>query len=1243
MQWNCNGFQSKENFVKLLIQNFKPLVFAFQETNLKPSIVIRGFKNFNFYRKDFIRSDGGKACKGVMLMIHKCVYSVPVPLITDHNAVAAKVKIPYYRHDVTICSIYVAPDQFITESDFNDIISQLPKPYLLCGDFNAKSPTWGASGTLLNANGRETERFLDNHHDASLLNNGEDTHLSFSYRTWSAIDLSLVSTFIVPDVTWSVHDDLYSSDHLPIFIRISTDVPHSQHGPREIWLFKRANWTKYQDSIKFDINTDNITDIDHTMSVINKNILSAAKSAIPLYNISAAKKYVPWWNDDIKLALQEKKRALRVFKRNSTPMNFISFKKWRAKARRLILESKEKSWCSFVDSIDKPINQSEMWAQIRRVKGKKPYNPTTALRNAQNQIVTDKKELTEILAVNYVQNSSDTVYCDEFINYKRSNECLLQCPPNTEHEDYNKPFSMEELTATFASCRSSAAGLDGICYKMIINLPLSATSKLLDVFNFIWTEGVFPQCWKTAIIVPILKPNKNSLCPTSYRPVSLLSCVNKIFEKIVSKRLKWIIEDKKMIDYYQSGNRKRRSTMDNLLILEHEITNALHSREYLVAIFLDINKFFDRVSKITVLEKLIKHNIGGPMYKYVENFLSTPQIVVKIDGVLSNVFSLDNSVRQGSSMSGDLSNVATSDISEFIPRSVMYGMFVDDLVVYVRSSSMIEIQRQLQMTLDGLTRWSKSNGFTFSPEKTYGMIFTRKRNRDNPRLNFQGHEIIFTNTTKWLGLHFDEKLSWQKHINETKLKGMKAMNIMRMLSNRNWGIRRNVLLKLYHAFVLPILDYGCIVYGSANPAALSKLNVVQNTALRLVSGALRTSPIPSLLAECGQAPLDVRRNILTINYACRVASNPLNPMYLVLTSRNLRTRPIDVNVERPPLPFRTRVYNIEHVSMRVLKSVFPFSDTPPPWCLQSPKIFFLTDKPKQDLIEQEVKILHNEFKEKYGNTFYCYTDGSKSQDNTGGAFLFNGQIQQFRLPPQSSIYTAELVAILKCLEKILKTIEETCIIQNFFVCSDSQSSLVALKNIYTPSAVVKAILAKLMDIRSNGHRVHFLWIPSHCGIRENDIVDIAAKTSTQARLEHIVTCEDIKNFLKLNQLRKWSNTWKDVLVTNNKLRLIKPDTKVWKTSNSVNRRNEIVLCRLRIGHILATHKHLFERKDPPSCEFCGITPFTVKHLLVDCRKLLPIRRKHNLSSDMEIILSDDILHVDNCLAFLRSINFLNKI
>jgi Reverse transcriptase (RNA-dependent DNA polymerase). len=184
---------------------------------------------------------------------------------------------------------------------------------------------------------------------------------------------------------------------------------------------------------------------------------------------------------------------------------------------------------------------------------------------------------------------------------------------------------------------------------------------------------VVPELWNTALIIPVLKPGKSSSDAVNYRPISLLCCMNKIMEKMISKRLKWLIEDRQLVDTYQNGNRKQRSTMDNLVLLEQETITALQNHEYVIAVFLDINKFYDRISKVTILEKLIEKNIGGPMFYYLDNFLSNPQIQVSIDGVLSSGRTLANGIRQGSSLSGDLSNIATSNLAKCIPRNVMHG------------------------------------------------------------------------------------------------------------------------------------------------------------------------------------------------------------------------------------------------------------------------------------------------------------------------------------------------------------------------------------------------------------------------------------------------------------------------------------------------------------------------------------------------------------------------------------------
>ncbi|KAL1447326.1 hypothetical protein WDU94_005622 [Cyamophila willieti] len=845
----------------------------------------------------------------------------------------------------------------------------------------------------------------------------------------------------------------------------------------------------------------------------------------------------------------------------------------------------------------------------------------------------------EILAQYYVKNSANSIYPDEFIVSKVERELSLKSPSNTELECYNLPFTYNELTSTFATCRSHAPGKDGVCYQMIMQLPQDALEKLLDVFNFIWKNGVFPKGWKTALIVPILKPNKNSLIAENYRPISLLSCSNKIMEKMISKRLKWLVENKQIIDMYQSGNRRQRSTIDNLVLLEHEIAAAYQNNEVVIAVFLDITKFFDRVSKVSVLEKLIENNIGGPMYMYIDNFLTYPQISVKIDTVMSSNYPLANSIRQGSSLSGDLCNIATSDIAKFIPSQVSHGMFVDDLAIYMRGRNIEHIQIVLQKTLNNLMKWSQTNGLTFSHEKTVAVNFNKRRSIYNPRLIFQNHVIQYQECTKWLGLNLDASMTWNTHINQIKSKSLRALNVMKILSNRTWGLRRETLRRLYFAYVLPILDYGSVLYSSACDSQLAKLNVVHNSAVRLISGAFRTSPIVSLLAEAAIPPLSVRRKILALNYVCNVSRNVHNPVYLLLFNRTLQLR---IDKPRYPLPLRNRVETMPEYNELKAYSVLKTRLDMPPWLLKIPSVTYLVSTPKCDLLNQEAVQNFLEFRNQNQSEIFCFTDGSKTANHTGAAYSINDNVYKVRLGKTCSVFTAELTAIKLCLEKIQDYVQNNLCLQNFIICSDSKSSLQACKNMFTRTPLVYEILTKIHEIREIGTRVSFLWIPSHMGIQGNDLVDQAARNTVEAQILELSVSDDYRAFFKSVQLAEWDKSWKDGAM-GQKLRRIKPDVRKWETRVRETRAEEIVVCRLRIGHCLATHKHLLERRDPPSCEFCGETPLTVEHWLVQCTGLCALRRKYKLGNSIFNILKDDECAIKKCVGFIKEANLFTGI
>ena len=144
---------------------------------------------------------------------------------------------------------------------------------------------------------------------------------------------------------------------------------------------------------------------------------------------------------------------------------------------------------------------------------------------------------------------------------------------------------------------------------MIKHLGTTTRRKLLELFNMSWKSGVFPTAWKEATIIPILKKGKDSMKKTSYRPISLLSCIAKTLERIVNRRLMWHLETSNLISKEQSAFRKNRNTEDQVVYLSQSIENAFQEKKKVIAAFINLSKAFDKVWKQGLLLKLMKCGI----------------------------------------------------------------------------------------------------------------------------------------------------------------------------------------------------------------------------------------------------------------------------------------------------------------------------------------------------------------------------------------------------------------------------------------------------------------------------------------------------------------------------------------------------------------------------------------------------------------------------------------------------------
>src|SRR5436190_20639370 len=148
----------------------------------------------------------------------------------------------------------------------------------------------------------------------------------------------------------------------------------------------------------------------------------------------------------------------------------------------------------------------------------------------------------------------------------------------------NIPFSKEELLSSIRETSNSAPGPDDIHNSVIKNLTDTALDDLLNLYNNIFQGHTYPSSWSSSIIIPLLKQGQDKTSASSYRPISLTSCLSKVLERMVNRRLVWFLEHNNLIAPEQRGFRQGRSTSDHLVSMETAICNAFIERKSLVAV-----------------------------------------------------------------------------------------------------------------------------------------------------------------------------------------------------------------------------------------------------------------------------------------------------------------------------------------------------------------------------------------------------------------------------------------------------------------------------------------------------------------------------------------------------------------------------------------------------------------------------------------------------------------------------------
>ena len=416
---------------------------------------------------------------------------------------------------------------------------------------------------------------------------------------------------------------------------------------------------------------------------------------------------------------------------------------------------------------------------------------------------------------------------------------------------------------------------------MIKNIHDSLKQTLLNLYNKIFLKCDFPPRWRLAIVIPIQKPNKDSTDPNNYRPISLTNCMCKIIERIINNRLVSYLESRNLFSPYQSGFRHNRSSTDNLMILDSAIHSAIEKKQHSIAIFFDLTKAYDTAWKYNILKQLHSFGMRGNLPLFIKEFLTDRKIQVRVGNTLSPEKSVEEGIPQGSVLSCTCFAIAINNICEELPNNVSKCLYVDDFALFASGSSTNTIERRLQLAINKLETWCHKTGFQFSTVKTASLHICRKKTcpKTAANLKLNGTPINNVSSFKYLGMTYDNSFTWRPHITKLKASCNKTIDLLKHLSHKKWGADRKSLLSLYIMLIKPKIDYGIETYASTAKTYKNSINAIQNSAIRIATGAFKSSPITSLHAESGIKPYKYFSDIKHLNYLIRVSANPSHPLH----------------------------------------------------------------------------------------------------------------------------------------------------------------------------------------------------------------------------------------------------------------------------------------------------------------------------------------------------------------------------
>lgn len=796
-----------------------------------------------------------------------------------------------------------------------------------------------------------------------------------------------------------------------------------------------------------------------------------------------------WWKEDLlRPLIRNRNRARRWMILSHLPEAEACYWSWQVHVKREIEKLKRKHWRSFRANTENNLTFKALSYTLPNTTGS-----VAPLYRNDRTVATDKEEQAELL---FFGTSVALTECN-----------LTDTRPNSiTHQGLFLLIPAHEVETIITSLPTKKVkGQDDVPNELLKLAKSQLSPILAEVFNYCLKTSFYPPQWKVAITAIIRKHGKEDYSePGAYRPIALLSCISKVFESILTRRIAYWAETNKILAEGHTGGRRQHSTDDAFVMLTTWIKSKWRQGFIVSGLFLDVKSAYPSVHRDRLIHTLRHHECPEYLVKLIHNFLSSRTTKLRLGDFLSQSFEVKDGLPQGSPVSVILyllynSNLMINQPISLTSQRISIG-FIDDITHLVANKdidqNIVDLEREGRRSL----RWGKTHGAIFDNRKAQLMHFTHKKHAEPP-IKLGDQTIEATKELRWLGLWLDPKLNFSLHISKMQQRGKATIAQLQRISHCYWGLSSRETRKLITTVLKPRILIGSIAWlTTRNQGKVEKIfNSLQNAANRLILGAFRSSPIKIMNHDTDTIrffDLAVRAHH---HFIYKRLSAPSTHPTRKLIEHALR---VTTKTHQDSIQMLIGRESLLMTSGERLETIEPYPT--PPWDTPLGEIENLgLDK---ESAAKKIQLQVTEETEQ--GSMVIFTDGSYLQETGGGAAIaLETSTKHASYGSVNGItnYEMEGIALSIALNHYIDAIETNNAPRNHTVAifSDSQSALHLMNNPLTmrTAQYIARYIQELIQHLSPDHTVRLYWTPGHHDVSLNEKADEMAKVAAETEGE----------------------------------------------------------------------------------------------------------------------------------------------